>query len=244
MLVPWVRFARYSVLLVVFALPLAPSWVAHADDSEKAAPKPAAVQHKRSKVRDDDIDLEHNTPDPAPPVPNVLEHAPRAGKMTVVEQAGVGGPLAYATATVLEVGGAGSMSVSGDRLYLRMAPFVAWFVLDGFRLSYTHELYTSKLHKHYRISTAMLLGADVHFRLNDRLLIAVGPDVGGLYNGDRWGVMVRPKVMLDILVGRSAILHPGLFFAWSSVDVIDASGADTPDKHIAFGFDIAYAAMF
>ena len=211
---------------------------ARAEDEPKQKPR------RELKVRDDDVDLAHFTPDPTPRVPNVLAETPRAERLTVVEQAGVGGPLAYASATVLEVGGSGSVSVSGERFYLRMAPFVAWFVVDGFRLSYTHELYVSKYEKDYRISTAVLAGADVHFRLSDRLLIATGPELGALYNGVKWGAMIRPKVTLDILIGRSAILHPGLFFSWSSVDVIDAAGQDTPGENIAFGFDIAYAAMF
>jgi hypothetical protein len=61
---------------------------------------------------------------------------------------------------------------------------------------------------------------------------------------DLRAALIRPKVTLDILIGRSAILHPGLFFSWSSVDIIDASGQDTPGENIAFGLDIAYAAMF
>jgi len=211
-----------------------------ADDEDDARPR----SQRELPVRDDDVDPAHSTPDPTPPVPNVLAETPRAERLTVVEQAGVGGPLAYASATVLEVGGSGAMSVSGERLYLRMAPFVAWFVVDGFRLSYMHELYVSKVEKDYRISTALVLGGDVHFRLSDRLLIGTGPEVGALYNGDKWGVLIRPKVTLDILIGRSGILHPGLFFSWSSVDIIDASGQDTPGENIAFGFDIAYAAMF
>lgn len=209
---------------------------------ETAAEKPHAKQ--TPKVRDDDVDLEHNTPDPAPTVPNVLEEAPHTEKVTVLEQAGVGGPLAYASANVLEVGGAGSLSVSSDRVYLRMAPFVAWFVIDGFRLSYTHEIYTSKIYRNQRFSTAVLLGGSVHFRLNDRLLIATGPEVGPLYNGEKWGVIIRPSVKLDILVGRSAILHPGFLFAWSSADIIDASGRDVAGQRISYGLDIAYSAMF
>ena len=212
---------------------------AHAEEGSSAH-----RAQRDAPVRDDDVDPEHTTPDPTPVVPNVLDEKPRAERLTVMEQAGVGGPLAYASATVLEVGGSGSISVSGERLYLRMAPFVAWFVVDGFRLSYTHELYTSKYEKKYRVSTAMLVGGDVHFKLNDRLLIGTGPEVGALYNGDKWGVLIRPKITLDILVGRSALLHPGLFFGWSSVDVIDAAGDNTPGENIVFGMDIAYAAMF
>lgn len=236
MLPPFLRHTSWFPCLVCLAVLWSQS--AHAEDNPKERAR------REPKVRDDDVDPEHSTPDPTPPVPNVLAETPRAERLTVVEQAGVGGPLAYASATVLEVGGSGSMSISGERLYLRMAPYVAWFVVDGFRLSYTHELYVSKLEKDYRISTAILAGGDVHFRLNDRLLIGAGPELGALYNGAKWGAMIRPKLTLDILVGRSAILHPGLFFSWSSVDIIDASGQNTPGEHIAFGFDIAYAAMF
>src|SRR5690349_9013177 len=90
-----------------FALPLLAlaTGTAHADEGG------AAHRAQRdAPVRDDDVDPEHTTPDPTPVVPNVLAETPRAERLTVVEQAGVGGPLAYASATVLEVGGSGSIS--------------------------------------------------------------------------------------------------------------------------------------
>jgi hypothetical protein len=212
------------------------------ENEQPAASDEAAEQPK--PVRDDDVDVATATPDPAPPVPTVLEHGPRDARMTVVEQAGVGGPLSYGTATVLEVGGAGSMSFAGKHLYLRMVPFVAWFVLDGLQLSYLHEIYVTKQNSRYRVATAPMLGASAHFRLTDRLLIATGPECGALYNGDEWGVLARIKLGLDILVGRSGVLHPSIYGAWASVDTIDAGGTTVFGQHVSLGFDIAYAAMF
>lgn len=174
----------------------------------------------------------------------MLEHSPRASRVAVHEQAGVGGPLAYASATVLEVGGSGSLSAAGDQLFMRMAPTVGWFVLDGLQLSYTHEIYVTRRASEYEVATAVLLGGSAHFRLNDRLLVATGTDCGALYNGKQWGVEVRPTFTLDILVGRSAVLHPGILLAWSSVDPIDTAGRRFADQHLMFGFSIGYGAMF
>lgn len=227
----WQRLA----LGALACCPLAPSL---------ACAEPNEPVKEEKPVEDDDVDPETATPDPAPPVPTVLEHAPRDSRVTVKEQAGVGGPLSYASAMVLEVGGSGSISVAGKHLYLRMAPFVAWFVLDGLELSYIHEIYVTKQGDAYRFATAPLLGASAHFRLNDRLLVAVGPECGALYNGDAWGVLGRVRLGLDILVGRSGILHPSVYGSWSSVDAIDAAGATVFGQHVGAGFDIGYAAMF
>jgi hypothetical protein len=213
--------------------------------SARAAPDAAhATSPSRERARDDDESLATATPDPTPEVPSVLEHAPRASRVTVNEQAGVGGPLAYASATVLEVGGSGSLNVAGDQLFMRMAPTVGWFVLDGLQLSYTHEIYFAKHAAEHRLATAVLIGGSAHFRINDRLLVATGADCGALYNGEQWGVEAKPTFTLDILVGRSAVLHPGVSLAWSSVDAIDAAGSRFAGEHLLFGFTIGYGAMF
>jgi len=217
---------------------------AGAEPLDEATNDRDAPGEQAKPVGDDDVDLEHATPDPTPTVPKVLERAPRESRVAVVEQAGVGGPLAYGSATVLEVGGAGSFSIAGRHMYMRLAPFVAWFVLDGVSLHYMHEIYINKDGSRYRVATAPMLGAAVHFRVNDRLLVATGPEWGPLYNGDEWGVLGRLKLGLDILVGRSGILHPGLYGSWSSDDSIDPGGNLVLGEHFSAGFDIAYAAMF
>jgi hypothetical protein len=215
--------------------------------AEPDSEQQAGAEHEPMRdrpVRDDDVDLATATPDPAPPVPTVLEHAPRESRVTVVEQAGVGGPLSYGSATVLEVGGSGSLSMAGKHLYLRMAPYVAWFVLDGLSLSYVHEIYVTKQDARYRVATAPMLAASVHFRVTDRLLVSTGPEFGALYNGDEWGVLGRIRLGLDILVGRSGVLHPSIYGAWASADTIDAAGTTVFGQHLSLGFDIAYGAMF
>jgi hypothetical protein len=209
-----------------------------------AGAQESARDQQKPLVQDDDVDPDTATPDPAPPVPTVLEHAPRESRVTVAEQAGVGGPLSYGSAMVLEVGGSGSLSMADKHLYLRMAPYVAWFVLDGLELSYMHEIYVAKQNDHYRFATAPMLGASAHMRVTDRLLVALGPECGALYNGAAWGVLGRIKLGLDILVGRSGVLHPSIYGAWASVDTIDAAGSTVFGQHVSMGFDIAYAAMF
>jgi hypothetical protein len=209
-----------------------------------AGAQESAHDEQKPLVQDDDVDPATATPDPAPPVPTVLEHAPRESRVTVAEQAGVGGPLSYGSAMVLEVGGSGSLSMTDKHLYLRMAPYVAWFVLDGLQLSYMHEIYVLKQNENYRLATAPMLGASAHMRVTDRLLVSLGPECGALYNGDAWGVLGRIRLGLDILVGRSGVLHPSMYGAWSSVDTIDAAGTTVFGQHLSLGFDIAYAAMF
>jgi hypothetical protein len=230
-----------SCTLFLLALSVSP---VSAEPLDEATNDRDAQSEQPKPVRDDDVDLESATPDPAPTVPSVLERTPRESRVTVVEQAGVGGPLAYGSATVLEVGGAGSLSVAGRHMYMRLAPFVAWFVLDGVSLQYMHEIYINKDGSHYRVATAPMLGASVHFRVNDRLLVATGPEWGPLYNGDAWGVLGRIKLGLDILVGRSGVLHPNIYGSWSSDDTIDPGGNLVLGEHFSAGFDIAYGAMF
>jgi hypothetical protein len=199
-------------------------------------------RHALRQPSDDDRSVDGMTPDPTPRVPEVLEGDDAS--LYVVEQAGVGGPIAYATATVLEVGGTGSVMGTADFVSVRFAPFVGWFVADGVELIYTNEIIggTRQDRAHFAFIASGEL--DVHLRITDRLLIFAGPGVGALYNGSDVGLLLRPRLGLDILVGRSAILRPAFNFSWATVDMYDLGGDELADTRISYGLELGYSAMF
>jgi hypothetical protein len=199
-------------------------------------------EHALRPPSDDDRDVDGMTPDPTPRVPEVLEGDD--SDLYVVEQAGVGGPIAYASATVLEVGGSGSIIGTEQFVSVRFAPFVGWFLADGIQLVYSNEIVGGTHQDRPAFAFIAAVELAVHLKITDRLLVFGGPGVGVLYNGNEAGLLLRPRVGLDILVGRSAILRPAFSFGWSTVDMFDLAGDDLPSIRIQYGFEIGYSAMF
>lgn len=212
-------------------------------DAPAGASSPNEVAQPSETPTDEDMDLATATPDPTPPVPAVLQRPAGEARLDVVEQAGVGGPTAYASAGVLEVGGSGSMFASNSFVGLRFAPFVTWFAFDGVALSYIHELYGGSTDGDRWFATNLLIELSVHLRVSDRLLIFAGVAPGLLYNGDDLGISVKPRVGLDVLVGRSGLLHPAIYFLGASEPLV-APVDDVPSTRWGYGLEISYGAMF
>lgn len=211
-------------------------------DAQERGARDVEHPHALRRPADDDRSVDGMTPDPTPRVPEVLEGDDSS--FYVIEQAGVGGPIAYATATVLEVGGTGSILGTEEFVSLRFAPFVGWFIADGIQIVYSNELVGGTLQDRPAFAFIASIEIDVHLKITDRLLFFGGPGGGMLYNGNDLGLLLRPRIGLDILVGRSAILRPAFSFGWSTVDMFDLAGDDLPSIRIQYGFEIGYSAMF
>jgi hypothetical protein len=192
---------------------------------------------------DDDSSLATATPDPTPQVPSVLQRPMSEARVDVVEQAGVGGPVAYASAGVLEVGGSGSIFASAGFIGLRVAPFVTWFPFDGVGLSYIHELYGGSQEGDASFGMILHIELSLHLRVSDRVLIALGLAPGLLYNSSDWGATGRARAGVDVLVGRSGVFHPMFYFVGGSEPLVAPVDA-VPATRWGYGIEITYGAMF
>lgn len=212
-------------------------------DAPRSASSPNEVVQRGEVPSDDDMTLETATPDPSPPVPAVMQRPASEARVDVVEQAGVGGPTAYASAGVLEVGGSGSLFATRDFAGLRFAPFVTWFAFDGIAFSYIHEVYGGATVDGPWFATNVQIEVSVHLRTSDRLLVALAVAPGLLYNGAELGLSIKPRIGLDVLVGRSGVFHPALYFQGANVPLV-AQVDDLPSTRWGYGLEISYGAMF
>lgn len=209
----------------------------------RVASSPNEIIQPAERPTDDDVSLAHATPDPTPPVPTLLQRPDPKPAIDVIEQVGVGGPVAFGSAGVFEVGGSGALIASRDFVMAKFAPSVGLFIYDGIQLAYTHELYGGTATHDVGIASFSVLDLGVHLRINDRLLgfVAAGPGIS--YNGETFGVGGKGRVGLDVLVGRSGLFRPAAFFTATTNPVVDLRGSLT-NSEWNFGLELAYAAMF
>jgi len=233
--------------LTCSVLTLWPSAAVAQNDPRGQAPSDASSPNEVAQPdevpRDDDATLETATPDPTPQVPSVLQRPMSEAELDVVEQAGVGGPVAYASAGVLEVGGSGSIFAADGFIGLRMAPFVTWFAFDGVGLSYIHEIYGGSQEGDASFGMILHIELSLHLRVSDRVLIALGLAPGLLYNTTDWGATGRIRAGVDVLVGRSGVFHPLFYFIGGSQPLL-AQVDGVPETRWGYGVEISYGAMF
>jgi hypothetical protein len=212
-------------------------------DAPINASSPNELVQPNEKPVDDDVDLKHATPDPTPPVPVVLQRKSSAPAVDVIEQAGVGGPVAFGSAGVLEVGGSGALMASSNYIMARLGPTIGWFIYDGVQLAHTHEVYGSSKIRGWGVASLAVIDVSVHVRLNDRLLGFVGAGPALSYNGDSAGFGGKGRMGMDVLVGRSALFRPAAFYTLTSNELVDLRGSAT-SQHWQYGLELAYAALF
>lgn len=209
----------------------------------RAASSPNEIRQPSERPTDDDADLSNATPDPTPQVPTLLQRPGPTPSIDVIEQVGVGGPVAFGSAGVFEVGGSGALVASSDYIMTRLAPTVGLFIYDGIQISYTHEIYGGTTTHGIGVATFAVLDVGAHARINDRVLgfLAVGP--GLAYNGETFGIGAKGRLGLDVLVGRSGVFRPAAFFNVTTTPLVDLRGT-LVDNRWQSGLEFAYAALF
>ena len=207
------------------------------------ASSPNEVEQPGESTHEEDATLETATPDPTPQVPRPFQRKGSRPTLDVVEQAGVGGPIAYASAGVLEVGGSGAVLASGDYLGAKFAPSAGWFIYDGVQVAYTHELYAGMRDSTDFFASMAVADVTLHLPIEDRLLWFFGAGPGIVYNDGHLGVGAKARAGFDVLIGRSGLLRPGTFFSVMSRPLLDLRGSSTNSRW-QYGMEIAYAALF
>lgn len=195
--------------------------------------KPRDESDERTRVKETDLAGAHDTPTPpGGPPPHI--RAPE--EVEVSRNAGVGSPLAYASRSVVEVGGVLALRHQSQTTMFRVAPSIGYFFVDNLELTLFPELVITHIGGDDGVpgegaqtdwSVGAVLEPSYHVPLNDRLLAFAGLGVGLNFAEDP-GVdfLFRPRLGLDILVGRSGIFKPAAFMDVGANDGLSAGGLE------------------
>jgi len=196
-----------------------------------------------AQVDQDDID---ELTSPEEPVPEPADPSTEGEvQADVVEQAGVGGPIPYGAQGTLEVGGAGLIWADDDALWAHLRPFAGWFFLDGLQLTYANDLvFTYGGEQEINTTVMATVELSVHIPLVERLWFAFGAGGGVLYNAVDFGGIGTARVGIDLLVGRSGMLHINAVGMLASEPLARPANPDVSSNQWRVGAEISYAVLF
>lgn len=157
-------------------------------------------------------------------------------EVEVAMNAGVGSDLAYASQSVVEVGGVLALRHQSETTLFRVSPSIGYFFVDNLELTLFPELTITRIGAddgeagegaQTDWTVGVLLEPSYHLPFNDRLLGFVGLGVGLNFAEDPGvDLIFRPRLGLDVLVGRSGIFKPAVFMDVGLNDGLSAGGLE------------------
>ena len=222
--------ASVKAFTVIAAICVAVTGTARADDKPNLAPRntlpPAESSH-----------------DPHPAAPSPLIGNRNA---TIVSQAGVGGPVAYARSGVLELGGMLAWQAQSGQSTIMVAPTLGWFLTDNFELSGIVQYNRQVNGDNAQTFITALVEPSFHLPVVDQLFLFAGFGVGATgVTGQDVGFAIAPRVGMNVLVGRSGILTPSV--AWNAStnrSVTDPAGNTLLAMNSRWTANIGYSVMW
>lgn len=170
-------------------------------------------------------------PPPTPPQPGADEDS-----LAIARGAGAGSPLSYARRGVVELGGTLAFTHESETTTFRISQSIGYFFIDGLELTLFPELQITNVDDEADVQIAAALEPSYHLALGRSGLFYGFAGIGiGLSYADEPGadLFLRPRVGLDIMIGRSGILKPAAF-----LDVGVSDGAT------AGGFEAGFTVMW
>lgn len=159
--------------------------------------------------------------DPAPEVASPTTK-PAVAKGAIVQQAGVGGPVGYGRAGVLELGGSAGFTSASDLTVASVTPSFGWFVADNVRLSALLGFSYIEVADQNATMVSGLLEPSYHLPFTRVAFGFLGLGVGGSHVQDLgMGFAVAPRVGANLLIGRSGVLTPALSYQYTTHDPDD-----------------------
>jgi hypothetical protein len=163
--------------------------------------------------------------EPQPPNQVALEDVQNTRNAEVAVDAGVGSRIAYASATVVELGGSLALTHQSDTTIFRIAPSVGYFVDDNIEFTLFPELSIVDVSGETDVVFGALLEPSYHAPFSESLFGFLGIGVGLRYSDDPgFDFALRPRLGMDIMIGRSGILKPAAFLDIGANDGLNAGG--------------------
>jgi hypothetical protein len=232
-------FVRLSLLTALAIPSYAFAQVAEDSDADEQE-MPSASEPQP----DENLPPSRSDDDPIPPPASVT---PVHG--AVVRQAGVGGPVAYGRAGVLELGGSASFSTASDYTELSIAPSIGWFVANNFELTgilrFNYLNVETEEGGGSATSWAILAEPSYHIPFSSTLFGFVGVGAGVAHQNDEFGFAVAPRLGINFLVGRSGVLTPAIFANYSTTEAVTTNTGQTlVGVTASFGMQVGYTVMW
>jgi hypothetical protein len=233
-------FVRLA-LLAALAIPTYAFAQVEEDSDRQENELPSASEPKPDEQLPPSVSDDDPQPPPAAAVP---VHG------AVVKQAGVGGPVAYGRAGVLELGGSASFSAASDFTEFSLAPSIGWFIANNLELSgiLRFNYVNAENEAGESISAtnwALLAEPSYHLPFSSTFFGFLGIGAGVAHQNDEFGFAVAPRLGVNILIGRSGVLTPALFANYSTTDAVTtASGETLVGVTASFGMQVGYTVMW
>jgi opacity protein-like surface antigen len=227
-------FVRLA-LLVALAIPT----YASAQVSEDTDPEERTTPSSSEPRPEGELPPVRSGNDPQPPPASPL---PPHG--TVVKQAGVGGPVAYGRAGVLELGGAASFTTGSDFTQLSLRPSIGWFIANNLQLSGILSLNYADVAGTSATSWALLAEPSYHLPLSSTMFAFLGVGAGISHVSAGTGFALAPRLGMNFLIGRSGILTPALIAQYSTTEMVETPQGTLVAVAATFGMSIGYTVMW
>lgn len=212
--------------------------------SAAAMARPVAVAELSTDNirRSADLPAARSSHDPIPPAPSPIV----GRKLTLVHQAGVGGPTAYARNGVLELGGNLSFNMTNRNEMLTVTPAVGYFITDNVELSVLTTVNHQRADKVRKTNVTAVFEPSLHLPIVDQLFVFGGLGVGAAYHQSRGtGFALAPRVGVEGLVGRSGVVRLAYNVNWSSNSARETLDGDRVIAvHTMQGLSVGYSVMF
>lgn len=214
------------------------------EDDEDARRRPEVRRADQEGERDGAPlvrERDYSARDPQPPTaPDFGDDPDLSDGAEVARDAGVGSPLAYGRRTVLELGGTFTFSHRSDTTEFGAAPSLGYFLLDGFEIT-LFALFrvvhigaddqavpgSPESDGETDFAIQPLIEPSYHLALNDAVFVFAGAGLGLTIAEDpAVDFVVRPRIGLDVLIGRSAVFKPAFFLDLGVTEGLGAIGVD------------------
>jgi hypothetical protein len=198
----------------------------------------------RSSDQDDGALNDFDKSEAPRPEPNPTPPGVDGVDTGIHRQAGTGSSIAFAEAGVVEIGGAGSFDTSSAGTVVALRPSIGWFFIDNFAVSAILEMRYAKPDMAESVTAFGLFGEpSFHLPVSKRTLPFLGVGFGVAYNEEDVGFAMRPRLGVDLLIGRSGVLRPALDFTWSTTDIVTRGGETLVGVKSALGVSFGYHVM-
>ncbi|HUQ07069.1 MAG TPA: hypothetical protein VM261_31470 [Kofleriaceae bacterium] len=172
--------------------------------------------------------------------------SPGMPKGGIVSQAGVGGVVGYGRAGVLELGGSAGFAFASDYRNMNLSPTIGWFVADNLEISGILSLANIKAGDSSSTLWSALLEPSYHVPINRSVFGFLGLGAGGSHvSGLGSGFALAPRLGMNLMVGRSAVLTPSLAYQYTTINS-EMGPADVTVVGITSSvrFNVGYTAMW